>query len=206
MSEQAGYGASWYQVLFDAIPSALLVVDEDIKIHDSNPAAAALLGEGGAAALKTAAGEALHCLQAANQYQGCGGGPACHDCAIRTAVNDSLGGGQIVRRRAGVIQLEGADRPRLDLLVTASPLRDGNVPLTLLLLEDVSELSRLREIVPICAKCKRVRVDEAYWAGVEEYFRKSMAVEFSHGICPTCMQELYGGDGSSARPPSDHAT
>ena len=55
-------------------------------------------------------------------------------------------------------------------------------------LADVKQLSRL---LPMCAKCKKIRDDEGYWLQVEEYFRQHSNTEFSHGICPECAKELY---------------
>ena len=56
-------------------------------------------------------------------------------------------------------------------------------------LEQVKTLSGL---LPICANCKRIRDDEGYWHHVENYIRDHSEASFSHGICPSCMQELYG--------------
>jgi hypothetical protein len=51
----------------------------------------------------------------------------------------------------------------------------------------------LRNIVPICSVCKKVRNDEQYWEQVEEYFANHMEIRFSHGICPECMKKEYPG-------------
>lgn len=56
-------------------------------------------------------------------------------------------------------------------------------------LEQVKTLSGL---LPICANCKRIRDDEGYWHHVENYIQSHSQASFSHGICPSCMQELYG--------------
>lgn len=56
-------------------------------------------------------------------------------------------------------------------------------------LEDVKILSGL---VPICSNCKKIRDDEGYWNGIEEYLQKHSEIAFSHGLCPECSEELYG--------------
>jgi hypothetical protein len=63
----------------------------------------------------------------------------------------------------------------------------------LLILDDVTELMRLREIVPICANCKKVRSDRGYWESVDGYLRRHTDLDFSHGICPDCVEKLYPG-------------
>lgn len=53
------------------------------------------------------------------------------------------------------------------------------------------ENKELKGILPICARCNKIRDDEGYWKEVSSYIRTHTDVEFSHGICPECMQELY---------------
>lgn len=55
-------------------------------------------------------------------------------------------------------------------------------------LEQVKTLSGL---LPICANCKKIRDDQGYWSQVEVYIGKHSEAEFSHSICPECVEELY---------------
>jgi hypothetical protein len=55
----------------------------------------------------------------------------------------------------------------------------------------LAEIKTLKGIVPICAKCKKIRDDKGYWNQLEEYMRTHLDAEFSHGLCPDCMRELY---------------
>ncbi|UCF98125.1 MAG: response regulator [Spirochaetaceae bacterium] len=56
----------------------------------------------------------------------------------------------------------------------------------------LSKVKQLSGLLPICANCKKIRDDTGYWSRVEEYIAKHSEAEFSHGICPDCMQILYG--------------
>jgi AmiR/NasT family two-component response regulator len=49
----------------------------------------------------------------------------------------------------------------------------------------------LRGLLPICACCKKVRGDKGYWEAVEGYFSKHSEIQFSHGICPDCIDKFY---------------
>ena len=49
----------------------------------------------------------------------------------------------------------------------------------------------LKGLIPICSKCKKVRDDKGYWSQVETYIRDRSEADFSHGICPECVKELY---------------
>jgi len=53
------------------------------------------------------------------------------------------------------------------------------------------EIKELRGILPICAKCKKIRDDKGYWTQVEVYISVHSGTEFSHGICPECAEKLY---------------
>jgi hypothetical protein len=55
----------------------------------------------------------------------------------------------------------------------------------------LDEVRTLRGIIPICAHCKQIRDDKGFWNDVEKYVSEHTNAEFSHGICPKCMKELY---------------
>ena len=55
----------------------------------------------------------------------------------------------------------------------------------------IAEVKTLKGIIPICASCKNIRDDKGYWNQVEEYVQNHTDAEFSHGICPDCMEKLY---------------
>jgi PAS domain S-box-containing protein len=54
----------------------------------------------------------------------------------------------------------------------------------------LSEVRTLRELIPICSYCKKIRDDENYWQSVESYISKHTNTRFSHGICPSCFEKL----------------
>ncbi len=55
----------------------------------------------------------------------------------------------------------------------------------------LDEVRQLRGILPICAACKRIRDDAGYWHQVDVYVRDHSEAEFTHGLCPECVRELY---------------
>ena len=57
--------------------------------------------------------------------------------------------------------------------------------------EALAQVKQLSGLLPICANCKKVRDDEGYWHDVAVYIHKHSEADFSHGICPDCLQELY---------------
>ena len=55
----------------------------------------------------------------------------------------------------------------------------------------VANIKTLRGFLPICAHCKNIRDDQGYWRSVEEYVRAHAEVDFSHGICPRCLEKHF---------------
>lgn len=53
------------------------------------------------------------------------------------------------------------------------------------------EIRTLRGILPICAKCKKIRDDQGYWDEVDVYITKFTDAQFSHSLCPGCMRREY---------------
>jgi PAS domain-containing protein len=178
--------------LFDALPSALFVVDEDVRIRFWNDAAAVMLGPNPEQAYKKRGGEVLHCIHATDVPEGCGRAEYCKDCVVRQSVNEALRGNRIFRKKTRM-ELEAGDGliTEVYVLVTAASFDYEGKSFALLALEDISELIQLRSILPICAGCKKIRNDGNYWETVEKYFTDHLDVEFSHSLCPDCRSSLY---------------
>ena len=52
--------------------------------------------------------------------------------------------------------------------------------------ESLTQITKLRKLLPICSYCRKVRDDQDYWQQVEDYLGAQSAVQFSHSICPCC--------------------
>lgn len=57
--------------------------------------------------------------------------------------------------------------------------------------EALAKVKTLSGFLPICASCKKIRDDKGYWNQIEAYLSEHSAAEFSHGICPECLEKLY---------------
>lgn len=58
----------------------------------------------------------------------------------------------------------------------------------------LAEVKSLRDILPICMYCKKIRDDEDYWHSVDGYIAQHTTTRFSHGICPDCMASRFDPD------------
>lgn len=54
-----------------------------------------------------------------------------------------------------------------------------------------NKIDTLRGIVPICSYCKQIRDDKGYWNRVDAYVAKHTDAQFSHSICPACMEKHH---------------
>lgn len=56
----------------------------------------------------------------------------------------------------------------------------------------LKEIKTLQGMLPICARCKKVRDDSGFWHKIEKYIEERSDAKFTHGVCPDCEKELYG--------------
>ncbi|NUR53209.1 MAG: response regulator transcription factor [Acidobacteria bacterium] len=54
----------------------------------------------------------------------------------------------------------------------------------------LSRVKQLAGLLPICSYCKRIRSDEDYWEQLESYVSQHSEAQFSHGICPPCLDRV----------------
>ncbi len=179
------------RAVLNAIPSPVLVVDDDVRIIHFNTTAANLLGKARSAVLRRRGGEALGYIHSTETPGGCGAAPACQNCIVRNSVRASFDGKHVYRKSETMQLVANGQTANVHLLVTTAPIEFNNQHFVLLVLEDVSELMSLRRIVPMCAGCRKVRDDQEYWQQVDLYFKRHLNIDVSHGICPDCAARLY---------------
>jgi len=106
------------------------------------------------------------------------------------------------------------DGTAINVSITVSPIQnaDGDIQGASIILRDITERKRqererlrlidelkealrrvktLNGLLPICSSCKKIRNDGGYWEQVETYIRSRSNAEFTHGICPDCVRQLY---------------
>lgn len=188
MSVEESTKTELFRTVFDALPSLIFVVDNDVKIQEYNAAAAELLADERDAILKHRGGEVLNCIHSREVPEGCGYAPLCDDCIIRNSVSEASLGHRVVRRRTRIELVRSGEEFSIYALITASPFQFEGRPFVLLVVEDISEIAELQRMIPICSVCKKVRDEKETWSRVEAYFKEQWDVDFSHGLCPECYK------------------
>jgi PAS domain-containing protein len=174
--------------VFDAIPSLIFVVDDDVRIQDYNAAASDLLSGQRETILKRRGGDVINCLHSKATPRGCGCSDFCDHCIIRNSVKEAFKGNRVVRRRSKMEIIRNEEKLEIYALITASPFLFENRQLVLLVIEDIKEIAELQRMIPICSVCREIRDEKETWSRVEAYFKEHWDVDFSHSLCPKCFK------------------
>ncbi len=54
----------------------------------------------------------------------------------------------------------------------------------------VHRIRFLEGMLPVCSFCKKIRVGKE-WVRIEQYIEDHSAAEFTHSLCPACVEEHY---------------
>ena len=179
------------ETILDAIPSSIFMIDKDVRVLGVNRGAAFMLSEDPQMVMRRPPGEVLHCIHSTETPGGRGTSESCRRCLVRAAINKSLSGNQVVRQKSQMELVKEGSIIEISLLITTAPFEFQQKMFVLLILEDISELMELADLLPVCSICKKVRDDSQYWQSVEKHFKKTLKLDSTHDICPECMLKLY---------------
>ncbi len=127
-------------VMIEKVPIATLLVDRDRRVRKANVAAASFAGSSEAGMTGLRAGEAIHCMHSLDHSRGCGFGPSCPVCPVRTAVKDAFERGAHVQGREACLSvIRGGRRDDRTVVLTTMPVTIGDEQLTLVCVEDITE-------------------------------------------------------------------
>ncbi len=173
----------------DAIPSPVFLTDGDVRILEANRAARELLGDQIEAQWHQRGGDALHCVFARDAPDGCGTTEFCPACVLRNSV-EAVHAGQPAPRRVAHMILGPADHSQdLWFQVSASPLALDGRKLVLIVLEDVTQLVELRELVPFCPGCGQVRGLKDLESQARIFRRRHPDFLLAQELCPDCRRK-----------------
>ncbi len=54
----------------------------------------------------------------------------------------------------------------------------------------LGQVRRLKELLPMCAWCRKIRKDDNYWQNLESYVTEHWDARFTHGVCPECRETI----------------
>jgi CheY-like chemotaxis protein len=50
------------------------------------------------------------------------------------------------------------------------------------------EVHQLKQLIPICSYCHKIDAGQEYWQRFDTYIKQQTGVDFSHGVCPQCLE------------------
>jgi len=53
------------------------------------------------------------------------------------------------------------------------------------------KISYLEQILPVCASCKKIRIDAEFLHDIKQFVDERTAKDFTYGICPDCIKTYY---------------
>ncbi len=178
------------KTLFETIPCGVLVVDRDRRVQALNNVIERSFGIKEAEVTNKRGGEALRCIHAHESPKGCGYSDYCANCKVRNTALDAIAGEQVHRNRAEVQVTSGSGVQDLVLLVSAAPLTFDKERLAIVILEDITELTRLR---------KYLRTEDGFAGIVGKDPRMLELFETIREIAETRVPVLIQGDSGTGK-------
>ena len=129
--------------MYASTPVALMVLDGDLRVRKANDMARGFAGPGAVDPVGQPLGGILRCLNALADQRGCGYGPTCSQCQVRSAALDSARNGISHKDvEAWVpVSIEGRVEPRYLSVSTGVIQADGER----LILVAASDVTRLKK-------------------------------------------------------------
>ncbi len=172
----------------DAIPSPVILTDGDVRIFEANRSARELLAGELERQLHPRGGEALHCVFARDAANGCGTTEFCPACVLRNSV-EAVKAGRPAPRRVAHMILGSRDRSEDRWFqVSAAPLALDGRELVMVVLDDVTQLIELRELVPFCPGCGQARELKEIRSQAEIFRRRHPDFLLAQELCPDCQR------------------
>ncbi|MDF2501287.1 MAG: hypothetical protein K0Q77_2001 [Anaerosporomusa subterranea] len=177
-----------FRKLFEVMPTSVILVNIEGRVIAINSAGQKFFQIGDSEAYLRPGGEALRCVNAANPGD-CGQTTFCQDCILRKSVKLAFEGQEISRNKGSFLAWHNGQPVRLDILVTATRLEYQGHNLALVIVEEISNITQLQGLLPICCSCHRIRNQEGNWTRLETFIEKHSEADFTHDLCPVCSEK-----------------
>ncbi|CUH97620.1 hypothetical protein P22_3752 [Propionispora sp. 2/2-37] len=175
--------------ILNEMPLAVAIANEDIRVQAINRAARGFFCTASDEVQMRKCGELLRCVHA-SRPGGCGSTPACVECVLRRSILLALEGQTISRNKGSFHVFRDDMIVQLTLLITASSINYDNSVMAIVLIEDVSLITELEGLLPLCCSCHKIRDENGNWISLERYIAQHSEAEFTHDYCPQCLEEL----------------
>ena len=135
---------NFLKTLFNATPLGILLVDSNRKIQAVNDFMKQTFGISEASVVDSNIGKVIHCLKEMEQPGVCGNKDRCNKCEIMKSALASINGETVERHNFNIQLKTGTDIEDKILSITAAPVEFENVRYSIVILDDITELSVLK--------------------------------------------------------------
>lgn len=183
------FNASLAFFLMETMPLAMLIIDDEANVRMINATAAKLLHTSQEDAYSKKFGDVFHCAN--TQYPGgCGCSPRCSKCVLRRSLLQTFNHGSVSRDKGRFDLMVNGETRRQTLLITSAPIQIENNRMVIILTEDVSLVTQMEGLIPICSNCHRICNDQGEWVNLEKYLLTHSEAELTHDFCPICYAKM----------------
>ena len=126
--------------IYENAPLIMLLMDEEWKIRKTNSFTAQFVGTTVSNMLNIRCGEALRCIHALDNPEGCGFGPSCKECALRLTILNTIETGR--SHSAEEISMsfsDGEKKREANFLLSTKKLVIKGQPMALVSIHDITE-------------------------------------------------------------------
>jgi len=177
----------FFRLLFETMPVGVLMVDANRNIQAINPEGNKIFCIESKSQVTRRVGEQLRCINAQGK---CGSSAACETCIFSTSAIAAINGQSEFRNKGKFFSYDGDVIKQYTLLITAKHLVYRDESLALLLIEDISLVTELCGLIPICSSCHHIRDDKGNWIYLAKYLREHSEADLTHDYCPDCAEKL----------------
>ena len=185
-----------HEIVLRDLRDAIIVLDPHDRICDLNLAAQSIfeiserdaVGQPVEAVFAHQAGLPETCIE---QFAKLTPGPAALECLI------TADDGSVRYYDVHIHPLEGRTGASISRAITMRDVTERKLAeaerqqLISQLEQALHNVRALKGLLPICTNCKKIRNDQGYWTEVESYIASHSEADFTHGLCPECIDHLY---------------
>lgn len=132
------------KTLFESIPVGVMLIDSKRQVHQVNDFMQQAFGVSDATLIDKRVGEVIHCVNTKEGDGVCGNGKNCKNCQILGPSLAAIDGMRSYRNKAEMQLQIGKEIEDKVILITTAPIDYDNERYAILLLEDITELSKFR--------------------------------------------------------------